>query len=218
MKFIFPAFKMSSFNCPLCGVYSEQTWTYTVNGHYNYTSASGTRAMSHYKVDDVDIAKCSHCLKFSIWVNEKMIYPLVTSVEIPNEDMPADVKAVYKEAESILQYSPKGAAALLRLALQKLCIHLGEKGKNINDDIANMVNKGLPISIQQALDSIRVVGNNAVHPGTIDFNDNEDIANALFKFINIICDVLISQPKKIAEYYAAYVPENAKKSIEKRDE
>lgn len=71
--------------------------------------------------------------------------------------------------------------------------------------------------MQQALDSVRVVGNNAVHPGTIDLNDNIEIAYSLFGFVNIICEVLISQPKKIEEYYLKNVPTGARDAINKRD-
>lgn len=134
-----------------------------------------------------------------------------------NVDLPEDIKNDYNEAKDIVNISPRGAAALLRLAVQKLCIHLGEKGKNINDDIESLVKKGLPKTMQQALDSVRVVGNNAVHPGTIDLNDKVEIAFALFGFVNIICEVLISQPKKIQEFYEKNIPENIRNGIEKRD-
>ena len=53
--------------------------------------------------------------------------------------------------------------------------------------------------------------------GTIDLNDKIEIAYALFGFINIICEVLITQPKKIKEYYENNIPEGIRKNIEKRD-
>lgn len=71
--------------------------------------------------------------------------------------------------------------------------------------------------MQQALDSVRVIGNNAVHPGKIDLNDKTEIAHALFGFINVIGEVLISQPKKINEFFEKHVPEGVKTRIEKRD-
>lgn len=146
-----------------------------------------------------------------------MVYPLTGNVEMANLDLPEDIKNDYNEAKDIVNISPRGAAALLRLAVQKLCIHLGEKGKNINDDIESLVKKGLPKTMQQALDSVRVVGNNAVHPGTIDLNDKIEIAYALFGFVNVICEVLISQPKKIQEFYEKNVPEGIRNGIEKKD-
>lgn len=120
-----------------------------------------------------------------------------------------------EEAASILTQSPRGAAALLRLALQKLCMHLGSKGKNINDDVADLVAKGLPVKVQQALDSVRVIGNNAVHPGQID-TDNPSVAGSLFTLVNLVTDYMISKPNEVAAIYAA-LPKSAIEAIEKRD-
>lgn len=146
-----------------------------------------------------------------------MVVPLTGNVEPANADLPENIKSDYNEAKDIVNISPRGAAALLRLAVQKLCIHLGEKGTNINDDIASLVKKGLPVQMQQALDSVRVIGNNAVHPGTIDLNDKRETALALFGFVNVIAEVLISQPKKIQEFYEKHLPESARASIAVRD-
>lgn len=146
-----------------------------------------------------------------------MVFPFKGNVESANPDLPEDIKNDYNEARDIVNISPRGAAALLRLAVQKLCIHLGEKGNNINEDIKNLVKKGLPETMQQALDSVRVVGNNAVHPGVIDLNDNIEIAYSLFGFVNIICEMMISQPKKIREYYEKNIPEDTRKKIDERD-
>ncbi len=130
--------------------------------------------------------------------------------------MPDEIAADYNEARQVLNDSPRSAAALLRLGIQKLCKHLGEPGKNINDDIASLVKKGLPERVQQALDIVRVVGNNAVHPGQIDLKDDAETAGSLFELVNIIVDVMISEPQRIKELYEK-LPESARKAVEDRD-
>ncbi|MBP5994229.1 MAG: DUF4145 domain-containing protein [Crocinitomicaceae bacterium] len=217
MKHIPPILRQKSFHCPICGVLAEQTWTKSVIGNYLKTQPNRQQVSENFHLSNCSVAKCSHCEDFSIWLNDKMIYPLSGSVEMANPDLPEDIKKDYNEAKDIVNVSPRGSAALLRLAVQKLCLHLGEKGDSINEDIKNLVKKGLPTTMQQALDSVRVVGNNAVHPGTIDLNDNIEIAHALFGFVNIICEMLISQPKKVKEYYEKNIPENIRNIIEKRD-
>lgn len=217
MKHIPPTLRQKSFHCPNCGVLAEQTWSDNIRCHYGYFQPNGQQVGGDYRLANYLTAKCSHCNNFSIWLTDKMVYPLSGTVEMANSDLPEDIKNDYNEAKDIVNISPRGAAALLRLAVQKLCIHLGEKGTNINDDIKSLVKKGLPQTMQQALDSVRVVGNNAVHPGKIDLNDNIEIAYALFGFVNIICEMLISQPKKVKEYYEKHIPENIRNGIEKRD-
>ena len=74
----------------------------------------------------------------------------------------------------------------------------------------------MPIEIQQMLDSVRVIGNNAVHPGQIDIKDNKELALSLLNFINLIVDNRITQPKKILDIYKL-LPESYRNSIERRD-
>ena len=216
-KYILPATSATSFHCPHCGVLSEQTWSSQIQCNYNGRLPNGGQGNTYFYLENTKMAKCRHCENITFWIVDKMVYPLTGNVEIANVDLPNDIKNDYNEAKNIVNISPRGAAALLRLSVQKLCIYLGEKGKNINDDIESLVKKGLPKTMQQALDSVRVIGNNAVHPGTIDLNDNIEISYALFGFVNIICEVLISQPKKIQEFYEKNIPEGIKNGIEKRD-
>jgi hypothetical protein len=126
------------------------------------------------------------------------------------------VKLDFVEASSIVDQSPRGAAALARLALQKLMVDLGEKGKNINDDIGSLVSKGLETEIQQALDVVRVTGNNAVHPGAIDLRDDKATATTLLQLVNLVVDRRISTQKRIAEMYSN-LPPGALKQIQERD-
>jgi len=201
-KIIPPAFKEKSFNCPHCNAYSHQIWKNVQNGSN--------------RVNEMNLVYCSHCEKYSIWLHQKMIYPDISSIQPPNQDLDQDIIDDYLEAVSIVNKSPRGAVALLRLSIQKLCKQLGEDGKNINKNIASLVEKGLPPTIQKALDIVRVVGNDAVHPGTIDLKDNQEVANKLFELINIIATVMITQPKEIATLYET-LPEEKKEAISTRD-
>lgn len=167
-------------------------------------------------VYNVNISKCYNCNEIALWRGETMIWPEHNSVARPNPDMPADVLADYEEASKIAASSPRGAAALLRLAIQKLCVTLGENGKNLNDDIAALVVKGLDKRVQQALDVVRVVGNNAVHPGELDIKDDHTVAANLFGLVNLIVDRMISQPKHVDELFAK-LPQNALTAIAIRD-
>lgn len=130
--------------------------------------------------------------------------------------MPENVKKDFDEARLIVGASPRGAAALLRLAIQKLMPHLGATSGNLNADIKMLVQTGLPVLIQQALDVVRVTGNNAVHPGEIVFDDTNDIANALFELTNLIVDNRIAEPARIAKVFGN-LPQGALKAIKQRD-
>ena len=106
---------------------------------------------------------------------------------------------------------------LIRLVIQKLCIELGEEGKRIDDDIASLVKKGLSPLVQKSLDAVRVIGNEAVHPGTLDLKDDIDTAARLFDLVNIIAEQMISNPKHVDEIYIK-LPSTKREAIEKRDD
>ena len=144
------------------------------------------------------------------------MHPTAIAAPLPNPDLPPDVLRDYEEAGRIVGESPRGAAALLRLAIQKLCLELGEKGERIDDDIASLVKKGLTPTVQKAMDTVRVIGNEAVHPGILDLKDDRDTATKLFKLVNIISEQMISNPKHVEEIYGQ-LPEGKRKAIEKRD-
>ena len=204
-----PIYFLSAFNCPHCNAFAEQTWYSMGKGTYSENSAR-----TYYEdVEGSDVAICRCCNRYSIWSNTVMVYPIVTNIEPPNDDLRNDIKEDYLEATRIVSQSPRGAVALLRLCIQKICEQLGESGKNINNDIASLVKKGLDERIKKALDIVRVIGNESVHPGQLHLKDDIETASRLFELINLIADTMITKPRELDELYNK-LPENKRKEIE----
>ncbi|WP_227011836.1 DUF4145 domain-containing protein [Paenibacillus lutimineralis] len=163
-----------------------------------------------------NISYCTHCREYAIWQGHRMVVPDVQTAPTPHADMPETLLDDFQEARSIVDLSPRGAAALLRLCLQKLMVELGEPGKDINKDIGSLVSKGLPEAVQKALDIVRVIGNESVHPGELDLRDDQETALQLFELINFIIEERISRNKRISELFAK-LPEGKRQGIEARD-
>lgn len=244
---IIPVYNEKKFTCPYCLVIAKQDWFFgdkvpliifnlykheflTYREHVQDYQASAIKTFLEYMLEklpehidnrllpkNLSIARCQACNDYSVWIDHKIIHPKSIPVGVPNEDMNDEIKALYNEAKSIFFDSPKGATALLRLALQKLLIQIGKDGKNINKNIKELVSEGLNVKLQKALDILRVVGNNAVHPGQIDLDDNNDVALKLFKILNLIADEMITKPKELDELYEEIIPEDTKEHIKDRD-
>lgn len=71
--------------------------------------------------------------------------------------------------------------------------------------------------VQKSLDVVRVIGNEAVHPGVIDLKDDRDTALKWLQIINLIAGQMITHPRTIQQMYEQ-LPDEKKKAIEKRNE
>ena len=239
-----PTLGKPSFKCPHCGAISHQIWhrlrpevcdknsLFGVNflnkflkeSQSKNTNLAQNRKISEFLVNfnsgkpfftadigvpnnfiltNVHLSQCYSCDEISIWLSDRLLHPASEFTIEPNSDLPDDI-------------SPRGSAALLRLCVQKICKNLGKSGDNINSDIAELVRNGLDTRIQQALDIVRVIGNNAVHPGKIDMADDRETAFRLFGLVNQIAMEMITKPKEIDEFYKK-LPESSISAIEKRD-
>ena len=225
-KYISPEYNKLAFHCSHCEVYASQIWC-NIDKHIDdsvdqtfdqmlrrFTRDNSFQDSLHIK--GCRFSFCSHCEKYSIWVNRQMVYPGLSTAPLPVEEMPESVKELYNEAREIIGKSPRGACALLRLAVEFLVKEFREDEGNLNKAIGNLVKKGLPEKIQKALDSVRVIGNNAVHPGEIDIKDKPEIANTLFNLINFICEKMIKDHQTVESIYSS-LPENTRKVTEQRD-
>ncbi|MGK9200481.1 DUF4145 domain-containing protein [Sinorhizobium meliloti] len=223
-----PLLGRKSYRCPYCGVLASQYWhkVYSQFAGENIQkkevgdgkpafSAQWPQLPGAFEVDNLALAACHNCAKITVWVGSKLLLPQARTAPAANPDLPADVLSDYEEASAIADQSPRGAAALLRLCIQKLCIHLGQPGNNINSDIKALVQSGLDPRVQKALDVVRVIGNNAVHPGEIDADDRET-AETLFQLVNLIADKMISEPKHLDDVYNS-LPTGVLEAIDKRD-
>ena len=225
-----PVHAKGQFHCPHCGVYAKQRWSHLTAGGDLYTTKNRTTYSGRVYDSNImnltsvtgnlpeqwTISICEHCGDMSVWNGKSMIFPKNISVEQPNQDLSAEIQADYLEAANVLNDSPRSAAAILRLALQKLCMQLDEKGKDINDDIASLVKKGLNPAIQQSLDALRITGNNAVHPGELDLKEDVPRVVKLFSLLNFIAEKMITEPKEIGAFYEG-LPDGARQAVQKRD-
>ncbi len=169
-----------------------------------------------YVMARIKSLKCTNCGKPTIWFDSKVIFPTATSAPPACADMPQSVRDLYDEAASVVNASPRAAAALLRVATELLIKELTGGSGSLNDQIGNLVAKGLSIEIQKALDVLRIVGNNAVHSGQINLDDNEKVANSLFGLLNVVVEKMITFPAHIEKLWDG-LPQGNKDQVKQRD-
>ncbi len=207
-----PAFQSEAFHCGWCGVLAAQAWARLEQRRNQF-------------VTPVPVWRvfCSNCHEASFWLEDetdagahRCLYPIVGGGPRPHVSMPVGVRADYEEARAIVGMSPRGACALLRLATQKLVDDLQPGPASLNTKIGELVSNGLPALAQQALDALRVIGNEAVHPGELDLHDDIEAATGLFNLLNFIVEDRIEQPKRIREMYDK-LPADKLQAIQLRD-
>ncbi len=241
-----PKFLANSFTCPYCRIVTTQIWSNDknlLNSLFNhqyqmfldyrgkidsYDQRCISKFLNEIKPEFLSainrpyfLATCSNtdCGKFSFWVDQKMVYPSVSTAPPPHEDMPENVKKTYEEARQVQPYSVRASAALLRVSLEQLTAHLGETKGSLYKRIENLKKKGLPSQVIENLDIIKEYGNEGgAHAGIIDLEnkDNEYVLDGLFMLVNTIVEKTITENKKAKELKA--ILQKAKKAgIENRD-
>ena len=205
--YVRPEFEQSSFTCPHCNCFSQHHWR-----------AIQVSQGSVVNIHQWTTSWCLHCKQYCFWGDESLVWPLKSGLPDPIDGCPKQIQAVYDEARQVFAHSPRASAALLRLAIQLICKQKGLPGVKLNDEIGDLVkNHGLSPQIQQSLDLVRVVGNNAVHPGQIEIEDNVENIRQFFGLVNMAVDSLIVQPARVQAMYDAMVPQTAKEGIQRRD-
>lgn len=146
------------------------------------------------------------------------IYPpsIPNNIPQPNVDMSEECKTIYNEAAAVLDISPRASAALMRLCLQQFLNKQEIAGNSIDQQTQELIHRGIPNHIIQYIDSCRIIGNNSVHPGEIDLNDNTELASFLFPIMNTVSEYLVSEKKKADQIFNS-LPSGAILAVEKRN-
>lgn len=233
-----PTYYAARFNCPHCGAFADQKWTALFASQTVFPiwgpvdgAPEGIEAEpgeSHglwrpeYQIGRIpaDISVCQSCYKFALWIpqTEKMVFPRIVTAPLPSPDMPEETHEFFEEARLVIGDSPRAAAALLRLALEKLMEAQEVLGDTLNQQIGNLVKeRKLPLSVQKSLDAVRVIGNDAIHDlGQIQLDDDTETAGMLFGLVNFAVEKLITDGETVNEIYEM-LPESKRKAIEERD-
>ena len=158
-----PQFELKAFNCPICGAFAKQWWSYAELYDLKHFGASPGRHLS--TLNDYAFARCEHCTEVTIWKNKVMVYPIITTRDFNLTLVPKYMAEDYTEACLILSLSPKASAALSRRCLQMILREQGFTDNSLDKEIRKAIgSKTLPSHITDSIDSIRNIGNFAAHP------------------------------------------------------
>ncbi|MBO3095844.1 DUF4145 domain-containing protein [Cellulomonas dongxiuzhuiae] len=130
--------------------------------------------------------------------------------------MPDDVRRIFEEAREVSAVSPRSAAALLRLALQVLINDLEPGNGTLDVKIGRLVARGLSQEVARAMDVVRVIGNNAVHPGLIEMGGDVTPVPAMFTLLNLIVEQVIVRKAEVDRLFDS-LPGGSREAIARRD-
>jgi hypothetical protein len=190
-----PDLEATEFICPHCERLTQHEWLDLWSRRGDQLVADTGFAASRF----------GGCGSHAIWGAE-LIYPPMPLRPFVEEDLPPEIRTDVHEARLILAVSPRASAALLRLALQKLCAQLGCPGESLEGDIANLVTrKGLPTSLLPLFQAA-CLRESQVAAGLIESSATRraEEAAALLELIGLIVQGAISAPRRGQSALAAF--------------
>src|SRR5262249_30518266 len=111
------------------------------------------REFRNRDVQNVSISYCFNCNQMCLWVYDQLVWPKCIGGSEPKLHVSPNVRRESEEASQTLEASPRGAAALLRLTIEKLCKELGVSDESLKDDIGFFVREDIDARVQKVLDA-----------------------------------------------------------------
>lgn len=206
-----PTFGESAFDCPSCTAYASMSFSQVTNVDGNGQA--------------IFTSTCARCDATAAWLREngveggRLIWPRQRGGIPPHREMPQDARQLYEEARDVAHLSPRAGVALLRVALDVLLREVVKDadGRSLNDVIKLAVAQGLTPAVWAAMDALRVIGNDAVHPKQLVLGEEDADAKitALCRLLNLVVEQMISAPRLAQEVFDT-LPPSAKDGIARR--
>src|ERR1700730_15976123 len=133
------------------------------------------------KMANLHISNCHSCNGFSLWVGGLLVFP--TRIDKTPELVEQDLE----EAAAILNKFPRGAAALMRVCIQRLVPLLEENGKELNQRVSSLVRKGLEMEMQQAKEVLQVLRSDPVQLSKLESHADKE---TVLRFLDSLKEVL----------------------------
>jgi hypothetical protein len=115
-------------------------------------------------------------------VGDRLVFPynVETTPDLIQED--------FEEAVAILNQSPRGATALMRVCIQKLVPLLKQDGKYLNNYISSLVRKALELEIQQAMEVLQILRNESGQPTSLQTQEDKEMALRFFDSLKAVLE------------------------------
>jgi hypothetical protein len=134
------------------------------------------------KMANLHLSGCHSCNGFALWVGDRLVFPYNI------EKMPDLVQEDFEEAAAILNQSPRGATALMRVCIQKLVPLLKQDGKYLNNYISSLVRKALELEIQQAMEVLQILRNESGQPTSLQTQEDKEMALRFFDSLKAVLE------------------------------
>ena len=166
-------------------------------------------------VQNASISYCFSCSEMGLWVGDQLVWPKGTTSLEPTLDASADVPEDSGKTSQTLDASPRGAAALLRVATEKLCKELGDSEQGPRPAITPLLQEEVDARVLKVLEAMRVIESNAMPSDHVSVRDDRATAETLSGLVNLICEKIMIEPRQLQALYTK-VREGAQNGIEQR--
>jgi hypothetical protein len=144
-----------------------------------YTLLEGGDTQEVQEISEQLATKAAEVLQVAKHVHEPAEEPIEEAggeIEESAED--------FEEAAAILNKSPDGAAALMRICIQNMLPLLKQEGRELDDNISSLVRKGIEVEIQQSMDALQVLRKTPFQQSHNRFNEDRETATKFVKLLN----------------------------------
>jgi hypothetical protein len=167
-------------------------------------------------VQNVSISYCFSCNEIGLWVGDQLVWPVVVaSPELKKLEILAELSGDKGTMIEPLNASPRGAAALLHLAVEKLCLELGVGTYEPRPALAPAIQEEVDARVQNVLDAVKIIQDSSPPIEQNGLRDDRATADALPGFVNLICEKLIIEPRHLRALYTK-VREGAQHNMDQR--